>query len=458
MKLIARFYIGVAVCVASWLLLVFYKQPALNDTSHGFPGPVPSGEAVCSPPSWVPAAFQYIRAHQHPADCDTALFMMAGEPMQWNMAQRESGEQSEVSPAEGYGSVFSLLSQALLVAAGETRTLLINISEWSYGGTEDCVSRLPRETAKWDCLFRSIASCGTQHFLDAWRQDAAAAEQLLPLSDRLPWMVSSARYVHRDVLRLRPGETLPNGQQGFMMTPYTPMRLPASLRDRSVGHVEWLAAVRAYLHSSLSPSTTADLKWYGGLPPLVSSAVSDPQNRVIGLHVRLRDRGGGGAQLVSTWEKYAALIRRISDGSSAKRILLATDSNEPQLEAMAKEFASREGYYLRVVPRKFLQPGDAHVSTAAFLQAHPAYRYEATLDVIAALDLLGRCNYIVGRPLSALFRIAASLQLARGCQQRDNVDEGLPAPLWSIDHGGPVELKLEDDGFQPVLEEDVRNG
>lgn len=339
---------------------------------------------------------------------------------------------SEVSSLEGFGSVVRSIAHALGVAEGTNRTLALRVGNWSYGGSEACTE--PPDEAPWTCVFAPLSPCTASDAVAGEAADAAALPAGLAPADEAAWRRAHARYMHKDWARVRPGTASPSS--------LFPLRAPPAVSAAGGEVDDWLAVLRAYALAHALPATVNALRWYGGLPRADAAG-----SATIGLHVRVGDRGGGGAALAATWARFEAAALRIREATGAARLLVATDCED--LDDLAPLLATTAalGFTVRLVPSRFRTGGGPGARYAEFLRDHPEARADATLDALAAVDLLGRCDFLVGRRYSTLFHLAVSLQRARGCRRPG----ARVAAVWLVDEAGdaaPGDPPLTEQGFE----------
>ena len=331
------------------------------------------------------------------------------------------------------------LASALVVAGSAARslprTLLVDGSAFAYGGAgprgvgpaSGCAGRRGLE-----CALRPLSSCSMEDV------DAAAAAAAPAADD------PTARVVERRHLATLP---VNGGAAG----------LPTRLRPPPAGVSpwQWLAAHRGYLHLSMSADAAAAVAAMldgvdgdGAWPP----ACPGP---LIGVHARLGDAAGtvDDGTLASTLRAHARLVVRAGAATGGRRVLLASDVDDPRATdvlqrevaraAAAAAAASSSGpYCVRAVPRRFaIPPGHAAGSSVASFLSTPAgapHRWNATIDVLAAVEALSNAAALVGRAKSRLAQWIASVAVAKRCSA-----PGLE--FWSVvpgdaGGGGPVSI------------------
>ena len=382
---------------------------------------------MCGPVSpWLDVAFVHLSRLQHSTLCrgQAARLMVVGEPMSLGVGLQAG--RSEVSASEGFGSIFSTISHGLAVASGEGRSLVLNVAGWSYGGDAACMtSAQDKAAAPWNCLFEPLSACTFNDALHGEEEDRkAGVPPGLTRGDESVWRRHHARYLHKDWARYEAAE---RGAMAF------PLTRPPAFVAAGGSRFDWLASVRAYLRATALPTTEAALDTYGGLP--------EGDGPVIGLHLRLGDRGGGAEGLADTWAAYMTTADRARAVTGASRMLIATDMDvgDSAFRALLVDAASR-GYTIRVVPQRVPVRLHESESMADFLLRHPVHRANATFDALAAADLLGRCNVLVGRRYSTLLNLAESLQRARSCRSAHQ-------SRWTIDTASASVSLLSMQGF-----------
>lgn len=404
----------------------------------------PSIGAICEEPPWLQPSFTFISTLQHPPNqaCLNARFMVAGETLQWlrlaplGVLEPDAGD-SELRPYEGYAANHAAMSSSLAASISQNRMLMLNLSSWSYG----CGPGDP-----WGCLFAPFSKCSISDGELAARETDVALDALRNKDSDGQWHIADARwamkhgrYMHKIVIGLLEAA----GDEGAVSGTQPPVGLVDASGNRlAVTREDWWAAVRAYLHAHIRPTARRELQTYGGLPPRLTHNKADSPARlgrttaqsrrrtgadlVIGVHVRVQDMGGGGAGLADTWRQHAELVLRISRVSGASRLLVASDEDdEAAVQGLVDAFASEHGFSARVIPTRVRfplrtvpvssDPVAWKPSAATYLRDHPSLRVNATLDILAVVDLLGQCDYIVGRHQSSVVRLAAALARARGC-------------------------------------------
>ena len=336
--------------------------------------------SICVQQPWQAAAFTVLLKQQHPSrveDCTLRSALRMGS--------------YEVSPDEGFGSVFATLAHRLGEAWSLGQRFEIDVRSWSFGGTGECAPSSPPETAPWDCVFLPISSCARSTDADATAMDGR-----------------------------------PRSPQALRWTGGDDASLPAVVATAGGTSADWSAALLAFLFAHLRPQRAMELReLYGDVAP---------GKVCIGVHLRLTDRGGADsdAELEVTWAGFAAAIRAIGDTSGADCVLVATDAdpNDPR-RALDKLIAASltPRFHVRRI-RTLLSRysvglpehhsgGDggpqSSATLATLLHGHPAHRLNATLDALAVVDLLSRCAFIVGWQSSTLFQLTAAVHRARGC-------------------------------------------
>lgn len=325
------------------------------------------------------------------------------------------------------------LASALVLAssaarAGGPRTLVVDGSPFAYGGAgprgagpdAGCAGDRALE-----CALRPLSSCEMA--------DVAAAAAT-PTADGAP-----PRFVERSAL----APPLPADGGPRPPTPLLP--LPGGATPW-----QWFAAHRGLLHFGMADAAAAavadtlagiDDGGAGAWP----AACAPP---LIGVNLRHGDGAVGGDGRVENARNHARLVVRAGAATGGRRVLVACDADDAgavaELErevaraAAAAAAAPLAPFCARAVPRRFAVPREhAGESVAAFLSSDAGrpHRWNATVDVLAAVEALSNAGVLVGFVKSQLSLWIASVSAAKGCS--------LPGhELWSVagdaGGGGPV--------------------
>ena len=401
---------------------------------------VPNLDHVCRAQPWLRPGFTILTQVQHLVrNCSTARLLVMGEPMDpatslaASLQLGPTAAPTDMFPTEGFSSIVTTISASLRLAVEYERTLVLNAAGWAYGGDEECSASLPPMVSPWECIFLPLSRCTVEDATVAETEDAAAEarREIPPAVDSVA--VRRRRYARKNDLRARVDDTGKRWLARFSVS------VPAPLAALQASDADWTAVSRAYLHAQLTSSTHAALATYQ-IPTL--SAPASPAELSIGMHVRTGDRGGGGRDLSTTWSTYASLAMRIAVASGARVLVIATDDDDAEWIAAAAAAlpVPPPSFSVYLVPRRVAR-FDAWQPMAEQLGRRPHLRANATLDVIAAVEALGRCTFLIGRGDSTLMRLAASLSRARGC-----AGGGSQVPAtWSVggfmSAPGPIELE-----------------
>ena len=399
----------------------------------------PSLPRTCEPkPPWLDGALAFIHTSQHPPQrvCATLSgFLWQGEPFYIN----DPASRRETNPDEGYGSTMSAIASGLLLAFGVGRVLVFTDDGWSYGGSPECEANHARGSGKWNCLFEPLSSCTFGDLERARQQDAATFPQQSD-HDLPAWYHNEARYVHKDTLRMLP--------DGVMANRFT-LHIPEGMRSLGIGRQEWTAASFAYLHALILPDVERIIT--GTYVAPVRDSLFERSEHLydaIGVHLRLRDKGGGTneAELSGSWLRTASYIRSIYSAFSARMpIVVASDVPASVLSRLASTLSPDlpPPVWVPVLvpnPETFASTSVLSGAMANHLSLHPEMRENATIDAMAVVEVLSQCRVLLGRPDSLLFRFTAALHLARGCGRRADSESALR--VWSLRDGTPVDLDL----------------